>query len=407
MIPVWSQTKPEINLEIKRTEDFAFNLAKAAKTLLEEVKKDEPSSHRLEVRFIKEKATLTVVVDPIYWFEDYLPKQKGVDRFLLARNWIATIDNSVKRTGLRFPHFDLENNQQILVWPREYCKHAIDCDYALKNGCNLSHSTYSCVGMTKKLNKKEDKCGWYYHEEMAIDTLNKAHPLWLISCRAGSMDFSRELLLFPRPLPWTTEFGGSGKPHVPYQLHLDNNSSQWNGHYINHNLAAMPFFWETILKIEADLMLECGKEFQTMEYIALNFGRWESKLAQDWFSLECHGHAHIVLTSQCQIILSEKANFAPLSGRYADPPLYCLNDVEQLRGKSSFHTMNQIEKKLDHTDERIAKIEKKLDHTDDRITKIEQELVKHGKQLDTLVRILLTKFPDPQTRVQGDVEQPE
>jgi hypothetical protein len=77
------------------------------------------------------------------------------------------------------------------------------------------------------------------------------------------------------------------------------------------------------------LLRETTGDSNAVETIALNFSEWESKQAQDKYSLECHRHAHLILSqfTQARLVLAEatKEKWVPLNGHYSDPPHYTFN----------------------------------------------------------------------------------
>jgi len=365
----WSEDSPEIS-----TSTTSDQLHIAAQALLRQIQTQEPDAYRMEIEQTNEAAYhMKVIVNPFFWFEMILPalieedegekgkaKESGEvrpDRVDIARGWIDSVRSTFRRTGLR-RQYSHGQGEEIQCWPRQYCKESIICQFANDRGCNKLHSKYTCAYGTLKMNRKHEACGWYCFEELMVDPL--CDKFWLVCARAGSQDFSRDLLIFPRPAPFewdpTAErfVVGWGPDAVDMQ--------EWKGHFNNAELATMPQFWKKLLEIEIHLKSVTGLA-KVVERFALNFGLWESRLAQDSFSLECHGHAHIILTSEAQRILATASGFEAISGRPDDPPLYCLKDVEKLESliqsyERSKHTreMMQLSREIANLSQLVREI---------------------------------------------------
>jgi len=77
-------------------------------------------------------------------------------------------------------------------------------------------------------------------------------------------------------------------------------------HINNLALATDPTWWQ--LMLDAKLFLE--KEivgppahFGVVDRVSLNFGQWETKIAQNPRLLDCHGHAHFALKAgTCNLV---------------------------------------------------------------------------------------------------------
>ena len=155
-------------------------------------------------------------------------------------------------------------------------------------------------------------------------------------------------------------------------------------------------FWDSVIDLHEKLSKLCKKKLPT-ECIALNFGEWESRIAQDAHSLDCHGHCHFVLTGTAHERLSKmksmsnRSGKSPLEGRSGNPTNYSVMNVQVLEEhrllsdevKNIDRNVKNVEKKMEeyHTetltkfselDNKFDKLERKWDN---KFDKLERKLV--------------------------------
>ncbi|CAF3321517.1 unnamed protein product [Rotaria socialis] len=106
------------------------------------------------------------------------------------------------------------------------------------------------------------------------------------------MKINRDLLAFPMP--------------------------QW--HLNNWQLIKLPLFWAVaiyatrMLNRQLEKKLEGVPKIYPVEAIAINFGRWETAGSYDRHLIDCHAHAHLLLTTQF-INSCDDTFYRPLKGR--------------------------------------------------------------------------------------------
>lgn len=131
-------------------------------------------------------------------------------------------------------------------------------------------------------------------------------PFFFVAARTED---TRDLLLLPNP---TTA------------------ASTWLGHYVNNQIARIPFFWHLILQACCELrdQAEMPTVAHTVAKVAMNFGTWEKAQHRDHRAIDCHGHVHLELTAEAHIALCR--DYWMLEGRDGDPAAYRLENCKQL-----------------------------------------------------------------------------
>ncbi|CAF1197435.1 unnamed protein product [Rotaria sordida] len=122
-----------------------------------------------------------------------------------------------------------------------------------------------------------------------------------------SAEHVRDLLLHPSP-PW---------------------------HIVNRELVCLPLFWTTAIYTCRFLHKElCEKKNSDdvkwpVDAIAINFGQWESASSREKYAINCHAHAHFLLT----LDFIDECNdnfFRSLKGRQKAPPNYLYENAKLL-----------------------------------------------------------------------------
>jgi len=125
-------------------------------------------------------------------------------------------------------------------------------------------------------------------------------------------------------------------------------------HWNNLKLVKMQKFWDNVVAALRVLHQKTQLDFGSLiEKVACNFGEWESQIAEDKFSLECHGHIHIILSKDCQASLAATGGFAPLQGRELDPPQYELDNVALLEREIMSLEISEILHRLDRLETKL------------------------------------------------------
>jgi hypothetical protein len=96
-------------------------------------------------------------------------------------------------------------------------------------------------------------------------------------------------------------------------------------------MARLPLFWSTVICtcrfLYSELRLQTRRDNiqWPVNAIALNFGKWETGGSYSTHAIDCHAHAHLLLTEE---FISEcnETFFRPLQGRQnASPDYLCQN----------------------------------------------------------------------------------
>jgi hypothetical protein len=287
---------------------------------------------------------LQLVVSADYWFQNLItPKE---NRLQIARAWVdktkeeyrlvwhASNDdgNVVREPFARIPDHLIEKC-------RGYCRddfvthrRNLEDDFETKKSFSFetaqcrrdyTHPSGICIHEVDKDNGTKAACGWYVMDTLCVQKL--CSDYWVVLARFDEKNTPiRELLVFPRPSAWKFVVGLANGVQL-----LQADGDAW-GHRTNFDLCRMPFFWKSLQDISnlivSDFKSVSGRTNASLndviELYRLNFGRWESRMAADPNALQCHGHAHIVLSAEAQRCLCNLEEYEVLRGRTEDPKAY-------------------------------------------------------------------------------------
>jgi len=175
--------------------------------------------------------------------------------------------------------------------------------------------------MMKDYAKGPTLCSQYIMETMIIkidDESISTDPRFL-PCMSGDNFGPRDIVTFIQPAAYYMQ------GRKPFQW------GTWKGHYENQELISSPAQWKYALDLRDTLNgFVAPLNIDVVEEIGFNIGRWESKMAADPFATECHGHCHHVLTIEGQNALVSSSIGKYVSGRFADPTDYDMEDAKDL-----------------------------------------------------------------------------
>lgn len=107
-------------------------------------------------------------------------------------------------------------------------------------------------------------------------------------------------------------------------------------HITNRKLCRLPVFWATVIYtcrfLYSELCSHSNHRDQIqwpVTAIALNFGKWETGGSYSTHAIDCHAHAHLLLTREFIHECNENF-FRPLQGRQNAPPDYLHQNAEVL-----------------------------------------------------------------------------
>lgn len=134
-------------------------------------------------------------------------------------------------------------------------------------------------------------------------------------------------------------------------------------HRTNQQLVVAANFWQMALDVVQHLRIHIkdngGTDKAVVSTIALDFGKWESRMHGDSNGLDCHGHAHIILSREAIECL--QVNFLVLQGRTDPPEDYLEDDLADLTKVYAARSTVRTDRELDTLKSRMDKVERKLD----------------------------------------------
>lgn len=334
---------------------------------------DGPASARLELFLAPNNTwTLRLMIDPNVWYPQFLEARGKLEAVTIARKYIDEVKHEPASTKKASDGVLSATPQQHLeVSTDDYCDFSITCSYALGVGCKRKHSDVTCAWKALKKDGKSAACGWTCFLELLINKAPYTDQFFLTQVRSGKL-FARNLIVLPRPVEFCIDSGAVSLPR-PQEKWPDN---WWSGHYSNAQLARMPFFWQQLANRVHALRLE-AKDPNAVQIIALNFGEWESKQAQDDYALECHGHAHIILSPQAQSNLAQDPSWSALRGRYNDLDHYALDDAQLLETKFVLGgEVASLNNKVENLTTNMEILTSKVDNLTDMLKKLSDHLFK-------------------------------
>lgn len=308
-------------------------LAAACDTLLRRsgCDADEPQCARLELRRRGDAWALALRFDAIRWFTQL--RERRDDAIGIARGWIEKV-TAERPTYVAQVTADAKS-RKLETSPATYCRDPLTCKHAAGNdgGCRDPHSEYSCAWPCPKKDGSPSRCGWYCFDELLVRGEPYEDRYFMMQARPGE-SLARELLMFPRPIGWWHH--GESASCDPIHMLRANADDSWRGHYTNAELVRSRFFWDSVQKRLVALSRESGLRLgDCLDAVAFNFGAWETDLARDPYALECHGHAHIVLSVAAHEKLCEQEQWKMLRGRYLPPQYYAYADAMELQTRCS------------------------------------------------------------------------
>jgi len=306
-----------------------------------------------------------------------MPGSSLDDRMAVAERWVELVLSTQQTQSTNISAVSAVATQQSLsiIKAPKTCQWGIKCDNAKTKMCKNEHPQFTCAVETRDKNNCVVLCGFVPSKELCIKLLSNEH--WMCGVRNDANN-NRELLVFPKPLQ--PQWDSTKCCFKPTPL-------LWKGHYSNEELCRTKEFWDRILQIVAQLQFRTPSD--TIPYIALNFGRWESAISKDVNLVECHGHAHIGLTAKAYDNLIDPKNlvdFAPLFGRIGEPENYWLKDARELvTNRLVWHRLKKVETRLDAMETRFNnRLNDMETRFDNRFNAIEELLRKVVKRLNVI-----------------------
>ncbi|KAI9136707.1 hypothetical protein BKA69DRAFT_1128844 [Paraphysoderma sedebokerense] len=206
---------------------------------------------------------------------------------------------------------------------------------------------------------------------------------------------TRDILFYPKPAEFQvsqmTLLKSDGTPAKKYETNVNISKVEqieikipfveiWPGHFENEAMVRSEEMWSFALEAISKLTSISGvnSTHELVTEVAFNFGNWESKLYDDYRSLECHGHGHLILTEGGQRALSNHSEIGRFfRGRYNDPFQYDLEDAENLdSSRLSLDRLDRIDAHLDKMDARLDKMDARFDKHEANIDEMKSLLIR-------------------------------
>jgi len=239
-----------------------------------------------------------------------------------------------------------------------------------------------CLAPTTRRDNQDDICKWFAVKELVVLErwmTEKAERQYFIA--KARPERARELLLFPRP-----NLFKKSKDLSPAKIA--------SHHFNNKHMIALASVWRVVSEL-IDYLEELFLHWKNLpnrkavvETLALNFGRWETRLAADPNADDCHAHLHIILTEEFVNAIPEDSEacygLAALRHKPEPPIDYAEADCADLEthrlnaAKHSLHS-NQLElltSQLTKTNSQVASLEAKMDTLQATMAKMLEHLQK-------------------------------
>lgn len=140
-------------------------------------------------------------------------------------------------------------------------------------------------------------------------------------------------------------------------------------HITNRKISRLPLFWSTVIYtcrfLHSELRLRTNHDNiqWPVNAIALNFGKWETGGSYSTHAIDCHAHAHLLLTREFIHECNENF-FRPLQGRQNAPPDYLHQNAEILEHERLLsyelrtyqQTINELKTQVDDIQNNMKKI---------------------------------------------------
>lgn len=285
------------------TDGSAAKIAELSRTLLADARstifEDAPRfpHGRLVYHFGTKK--LSIHVSSVRWYDRMLQFYRPSDVDRQAKAFVTEIRASTVKEHPRSTSEEckVKISETSLCRFRSECKNRGNCDYY-----HPPKNLPPCDENVPTDDGSVTRCDQWYHEKLLIDPTpifdhpaqHKLGSFWF----KARQELQRDLIIFPRK------------------------------HTTNEKFAAVEAFWQMVLDIKAPY---------AVDYVAFNFGRWESNQHQNKHALDCHAHAHVVFTVGGAKYIAQR--YPPFAGRSDAPTDYGIEDCVELEQQRLFFPM--------------------------------------------------------------------
>ena len=264
-------------LRVEKTDGNPESIARVCKNLIDDAREtifdgaDRFPNGRLEYHVEVKEARLSV--SSVQWFDQVLKSYGKEEAMDMALEFIREVRH----------HVPEQKKAAVVgqVSAPQYCKNYLECKFGVS--CRDGHPEKPwCVKPVSSDDGFSVKCGQYY--ETALKIKQNLHYHYV-----ARRELQRDLLVFP------------------------------DVHTTNQAFVCDVDTWKELSEITATFQVS---------HIAFNFGRWESKQHQNPHAVDCHAHAHVILTHAGQQQIASKF---PIFKYRTDPPDdYLVQDCVEL-----------------------------------------------------------------------------
>lgn len=262
---------------------------------------------------------IRLIINVVKWYDEILrPYYNNEESFIVATNYIEEI---------RKFQINIEHHEENLLLPlkndfnslftKRICFDPI-CLSKMNPFCSYHHLDfpfYCCSEEILTTNNSKRKCYFGTIKEYVINEQSTANERYFVLLRPEAF---REFLVCPKPC-----------------IRMDNSPTNKNNHQKNEDMCIDECFWSFLLKWCEDQHLELQRD-DTCPRLSLNFGKWESGIANNINIKECHAHLHLYLTiaeyNEFKNIEFQSGNSKIKSflGRFKTPKFYFKEDLDEL-----------------------------------------------------------------------------
>ncbi|CAF1093680.1 unnamed protein product [Rotaria sordida] len=267
-----------------------------------------------------------IELHPVVWFDYYWQKneqEQRIDFLNKARTYVDKYRHFVKYEHLSEPKFE------PLVSER-HCRYQTTCEKEGGKYAHALHSTLICLENGSML--RDDglqKCGQFF----VNSTIAMQWPVKSMLNSHISILTNDNNIDYGLNFHWqTSSFIFTSKRETVRDLVMYA-TPPW--HITNRKMACLPLFWLTVIYtcrfLYSELYLQTNRNnIQWPVYaIALNFGKWETGGSYSTHAIDCHAHAHLLLTREF-IDECNETFFRQLQGRQNASPDYLHQNAEIL-----------------------------------------------------------------------------
>eukprot|EP00742_Colponemidia_sp_Colp-10_P000622 GILJ01000680.1.p1 GENE.GILJ01000680.1~~GILJ01000680.1.p1 ORF type:complete len:374 (-),score=30.07 GILJ01000680.1:140-1261(-) len=309
-------------------------LVSAATGLLQQVRSLSSPFHEAFRLELKRNSTtgkweLRLKLLSISWFDCLVSGHGEAHAVTVAMDYVA---KCLQEIGERPPI----PASDTLIASQTYCSRPADCTFG-RTCRNGAHANIFCKELTKDNDGKQSKCNWFVRDELVIAPNIEGY---VVMCRADPIS---ELQIAPNP--------------------------KVLGHFDNNILVTRPDFWRVVFQFIENIELKTTGT-HVVEGIAINFGKWETKMSVNPRAVDCHAHAHILINGMMMDELAKGNGWTACAGRTMSPEDYLEKDIRDLQSyrllfyetKRAREERHELETRVNNLSDAVDKLSSKVEN---------------------------------------------